>query len=59
MLPELNSAFRYDDLEENAIQVIGENDNTFDKLPLFPILQNMSCTLFTSKKSKKQLSPLG
>jgi hypothetical protein len=30
MLPELNSAFRYDDLEENAIQVIGENDGVFD-----------------------------
>ncbi len=30
MLPELNSAFRYDDLEENAIQVIGESDNVFD-----------------------------
>jgi len=26
MLPEANSAFRYDDLPENAIQVIGEND---------------------------------
>ncbi|MBA2611103.1 MAG: type IX secretion system sortase PorU [Bacteroidetes bacterium] len=30
MLPELNSAFRYDDLEENAIQVIGEADGVFD-----------------------------
>jgi hypothetical protein len=30
MLPELNAAFRYDDLEENAIQVIGENDGVFD-----------------------------
>ncbi|MBL7921174.1 MAG: type IX secretion system sortase PorU [Bacteroidia bacterium] len=30
MLPELNSSFRYDDLEENAIQVFGENDGTFD-----------------------------
>ena len=30
MLPELNSAFRYDDLEENAIQVIGESDGVFD-----------------------------
>jgi len=30
MLPELNSAFRYDDLEENAIQVIGEGDGKFD-----------------------------
>jgi hypothetical protein len=30
MLPELNSAFRYDDLEENAIQVVGESDGVFD-----------------------------
>ncbi len=30
MLPEANSAFRYDDLPENAIQVIGENDGKFD-----------------------------
>ncbi|MDO9001223.1 MAG: type IX secretion system sortase PorU [Bacteroidota bacterium] len=30
MLPELNAAFRYDDLEENAIQVIGEGDGSFD-----------------------------
>lgn len=30
MLPELNSAFRYDDLEENTIQIIGENDGVFD-----------------------------
>ena len=30
MLPELNSSFRYDDLEENAIQVVGETDGSFD-----------------------------
>lgn len=30
MLPEANSAFRYDDLKENAIQVIGEEDGSFD-----------------------------
>lgn len=30
MMPEANSANRIDDLEENAIQVIGENDNVFD-----------------------------
>ncbi len=30
MLPEKNSAFRYDDLEENAIQIIGESDGVFD-----------------------------
>lgn len=30
MLPELNSAFRYDDLKENAITVFGESDNSFD-----------------------------
>jgi len=29
-IPELNSAFRYDDLEENAIQVVGESDGVFD-----------------------------
>jgi len=29
MLPELNSAFRYDDLQENAIEVVGESDGTF------------------------------
>lgn len=30
MLPEQNGAFRYDDLEENAIQVVGETDGVFD-----------------------------
>lgn len=30
MLPESNAAFRYDDLQENAIQVVGENDGSFD-----------------------------
>jgi hypothetical protein len=30
MLPELNGAFRYDDLEENSIYVAGENDGVFD-----------------------------
>ena len=30
MLPFSNSDFRYDDLEENSIQVIGENDGSFD-----------------------------
>lgn len=30
MLPEYNGTFRYDDLEENAIQVIGESDNVFN-----------------------------
>jgi len=30
MLPEQNGAFRYDDLEENAIQVVGESDGVFD-----------------------------
>lgn len=30
MLPEANNAFRYEDLPENAIQVIGENDGKFD-----------------------------
>ncbi|PKP21384.1 MAG: hypothetical protein CVU05_06875, partial [Bacteroidetes bacterium HGW-Bacteroidetes-21] len=30
MLPEPNSLFRQDDLIENAIEVIGENDNVFD-----------------------------
>ncbi len=29
-LPFKNNAFRYDDLEENAIEVVGESDNTFD-----------------------------
>ncbi len=29
-IPEKNSDFRYDDLEENAIEVIGENDNVFN-----------------------------
>lgn len=29
-LPEKNGDFRYDDLEENAITVVGENDNVFD-----------------------------
>ncbi|MEO6304271.1 MAG: type IX secretion system sortase PorU, partial [Bacteroidia bacterium] len=30
MLPEINNVFRYDDLEENAIQVVGEGDGVFD-----------------------------
>ncbi len=30
MLPNLNSDFRYDDLQENAIFVSGEDDNQFD-----------------------------
>jgi len=30
MIPESNAAFRYDDLEENPIQVIGESDGVFD-----------------------------
>ncbi|MBI2721671.1 MAG: type IX secretion system sortase PorU [Bacteroidetes bacterium] len=29
-VPELNGAFRYDDLTENAIEVIGESDGVFD-----------------------------
>ncbi len=31
MLPESNSAFRYDDLEENKILVAGEEDGKFDQ----------------------------
>jgi len=31
MLPELNSTFRYDDLIENAIEVVGEADGSLDK----------------------------
>lgn len=31
MLPEANAAFRYDDLQENAIQVVGESDGKFDQ----------------------------
>ena len=30
LLPMLNNDFRYDGLQENAIQVIGEDDNSFD-----------------------------
>ncbi len=30
MLPERNGLFRYDDLEENAIYIDGENDGVFD-----------------------------
>jgi hypothetical protein len=30
MIAERNSEFRYDDLEENAIQVLGEEDNVFN-----------------------------
>ena len=30
LLPELNSAFRYDDLQENAIYIEGEADGSFD-----------------------------
>ncbi len=31
ILPEKNSAFRYDDLQELAIKVVDGNDNSFDK----------------------------
>ncbi len=31
MLPELNAAFRHDDLQENAIRVIGESDGKFNQ----------------------------
>jgi hypothetical protein len=31
MLPEENAAFRFDDLQENAIIVVGENDGRFDQ----------------------------
>jgi hypothetical protein len=30
LMPEKNSVFRYDDLQENAIAVVGENDGVFD-----------------------------
>ncbi len=30
LLPVLNSDFRYDDLQENAIYIEGENDGSFD-----------------------------
>ena len=30
LLPELNADFRYDDLQENAIFIAGEEDNSFD-----------------------------
>ncbi len=30
MLPEQNGVFRYDDLQENAIQIVGETDGIFD-----------------------------
>ena len=30
LLPELNADFRYDDLQENAIFIVGEEDNSFD-----------------------------
>ncbi len=30
LMPEKNAAFRFDDLNENAISVVGENDGVFD-----------------------------
>lgn len=30
MLPQANSAFRHDDLQQNAIEVVGEQDGSFD-----------------------------
>ncbi|MCG3167361.1 MAG: hypothetical protein POELPBGB_03151 [Bacteroidia bacterium] len=30
MLPKANADFRHDDLQENAVVVVGENDNSFD-----------------------------
>jgi hypothetical protein len=31
MLPEANSGFRYDDLQENAIRIVGEEDGVFNE----------------------------
>lgn len=31
MLPQPNSAFRHDDLQQNAIEVVGESDGSFDQ----------------------------
>ncbi len=31
MLPQANSAFRHDDLQQNAIEVVGESDGRFDQ----------------------------
>ncbi len=31
MFPETTSDFRYDDLQENAIEVVGENDGVFNE----------------------------
>ncbi|MDP1801950.1 MAG: type IX secretion system sortase PorU [Bacteroidota bacterium] len=50
MLPELNSAFRYDDLEENAIEVIGENDGSFDDTDYVLFYAN-NATGWTNTKS--------
>ncbi len=38
MLSQLNSDFRYDDLQENAIFVEGEQDGVFDNDRLYPLL---------------------
>lgn len=54
MLPELNSAFRYDDLEENAIQVIGESDGTFDDAD-YILFYGKNSTGWTNTKSSTGL----
>ncbi|MCF8277429.1 MAG: type IX secretion system sortase PorU [Flavobacteriales bacterium] len=55
MLPEANNAFRHDDLEQNAIEVVGEADGSFDqgdyiifyaKGPNSWIQDSSSCGLF-------------
>ena len=54
MLPELNAAFRYDDLEENAVQVIGESDGVFNDADYILFYAN-DATGWTNTKSKTLL----
>ncbi len=54
MLPEKNGDFRYDDLEENAIQVIGESDGVFNDTD-YLLFYAKDATGWTYTKSKNAL----
>ncbi len=54
MLPERNGDFRYDDLEENAIQVIGESDGVFNDVD-YALFYAKDATSWTYTKSKSGL----
>lgn len=51
MVPELNKAFRYDDLQENAIKIVLAQDGSFD----YALFYATGTTQWVSTKSKTSL----